>query len=369
MLKHYTTNCALVTLLILVGCGPLVETGVTSPTTTTTTETATTTTVVTSETAETAATATTTETGEEAPVDADKDGYTSDVDCDDTDGTINPGAKEICDGIDNDCTGAADEEWDEDGDGTAGCAGDCDDTNPYLSPNIPEICDGVDNNCDDVIDEGFDLDGDGQETCRGDCDDTNPDVYLGAEELCDGVDTDCDPLTVDDADLDADGFSLCDGDCDDLSADALPGGEEVCDGLDNDCNGSVDELPDCFGCSDIGGYSYCTADSNWSTAEAACVAFGGHLVSMNSPSINTSVSNTAWSIWGTSWWIGYSDTATEGTFVWSDGSPSGYTSWYGGEPNDYGTGEDCASTNYGDVGMWNDYTCGAALPFVCEYAP
>jgi hypothetical protein len=48
--------------------------------------------------------------------------------------------------------------------------------------------------------------------------------------------------------------------------------------------------------------------------------------------------------------------------------PSGYTSWYSAEPNDYG-GEDCASTNYGDVGMWNDYPCSTALPFICEYTP
>ena len=70
------------------------------------------------ETAATTTTSVTTETGEVAPIDADKDGYASDVDCDDTDSAIHPGAKEICDGIDNDCTGAADEEWDEDGDGT-----------------------------------------------------------------------------------------------------------------------------------------------------------------------------------------------------------------------------------------------------------
>jgi hypothetical protein len=44
-----------------------------------------------------------------APVDADGDGYTEDVDCDDADPTVNPGAWEDCaDNTDNDCDGAED---------------------------------------------------------------------------------------------------------------------------------------------------------------------------------------------------------------------------------------------------------------------
>lgn len=63
MTKNHTTHCALVSLLVLMGCGPEVETSVTStttPTTTTSTTTQSTTTVTTTETA----TVTTTETGQ-----------------------------------------------------------------------------------------------------------------------------------------------------------------------------------------------------------------------------------------------------------------------------------------------------------------
>ncbi|WP_342377765.1 putative metal-binding motif-containing protein [Myxococcus stipitatus] len=100
-----------------------------------------------------------------------------------------PGNVEVCDDIDNNCSGAADEAlamWvlyrDVDGDGVGGAettqrcgqvagystrGGDCDDGNRLIGPDAPEACDGIDNNCAAGIDEGFDMawyrdaDGDG----------------------------------------------------------------------------------------------------------------------------------------------------------------------------------------------------------------
>ena len=58
-------------------------------------------------------------------VDGDSDGYGSpgdrscpngpETDCNDADGTINPGAVDDCDGIDNDCDGLKDEDDPEEG--------------------------------------------------------------------------------------------------------------------------------------------------------------------------------------------------------------------------------------------------------------
>jgi hypothetical protein len=75
---------------------------------------------------------------------------------------------------------------------------DCDDTNATVSPGAPEICDGLDNDCDLATDEDYDADGDGHApigACDAgdDCDDGNPDVFPGAPELCnDTLDNDCD---------------------------------------------------------------------------------------------------------------------------------------------------------------------------------
>lgn len=169
-------------------------------------------------------------------------GYVSDAtDCNDTLANVNPGAAELCDGLDNNCDSELDNAptdgttyyFDEDGDGfgvatnsTVACAqpvgfsdngADCDDSTVLNNPDAPEVCDLEDNNCNELIDDGavdvqtwyYDGDGDGfgAETAvelacsapeeyvasAGDCDDTNPQMYPGASEMGnDGIDYNCD---------------------------------------------------------------------------------------------------------------------------------------------------------------------------------
>ncbi len=174
-------------------------------------------------------------------VDADGDGYLSDVDCNDADPAIHPGAAEVCNGVDDNCVGGIDEGFDQDGDGFTTCGGDCDDSNRAIHPGATEVCNGVDDNCVNGIDEGFDQDGDSYKTCDGDCDDTNPAVHPGAPEVCNGVDDNCVNGIDEGFDQDGDGSTTCGGDCDDANPAVHPGATEVCsNGIDDDCNNLID---------------------------------------------------------------------------------------------------------------------------------
>ncbi len=129
-------------------------------------------------------------------VDADGDGHTEDVDCDDGDASTYPGAAESCDGRDNDCDGSVPaSESDADADGHMLCEGDCDDGDASTYPGAAEICDGLDNDCDLLVPaDEVDADGDGFLECDDDCDDADDQVFPNAPEQCDATDWDCDGL-------------------------------------------------------------------------------------------------------------------------------------------------------------------------------
>ncbi len=238
-------------------------------------------------------------------------GYSErDGDCDDHDPTVHPEAEELCNGVDDNCDGVADdgteEIWyaDADGDGYGdpdswveacgapsghvAAGGDCDDTDANVHPGAEELCDLDDDDCDGRADLGEvslwyeDLDGDGygdpasaESTCDpepgwvqqgGDCEPTEAGIHPAAAETCNEVDDDCDGGTDEDFDLDGDGYleQSCadtlgmDVDCDDSDAEVHPGASEICDdGLDNDCDGAATR------CGLDGSYDLATAEGRF----------------------------------------------------------------------------------------------------------
>jgi hypothetical protein len=284
---------------------------------------------------------------------------------------VHPDGVETCNGRDEDCSGVDDDAPDRDGDGFAPCDAtpDCDDEDPDTFPGATERCDGRDDDCDGALLAGeVDDDADGVLICAGDCDDGDPEVRPGAAERCNGADDDCDPATRDRVDGDGDGITTCAGDCDDRRPQVSPSANEACTGLDDDCDGEVDEEGVCGACVGAvfgaGYHVYCPDWQTYADAELACVGLGLHLATIDDEAENVWVSDVAYSVAADWWWIGFDDLDAEGDFGWTSGAPVTFTSWGGGQP-DNSYDEDCATLLFSGYD-WNDLTCGAALPFVCE---
>lgn len=223
------------------------------------------------------------------PKDGDGDGVSWGQDCDDADAAVGAPTLVLWRDEDGDSFGgtvavavcAA-------GDGYSAVSGDCDDSLPTVHPGGSEVCDGMDNDCDGAIDNNPldpttvwpDTDGDGAgagtssigcpyngwSASNDDCDDGDASIHPGADEYCDGVDHDCDGSVNESSSVDApfwyldgdeDGygdpstmFQRCTsfsglvnlgGDCDDMEASINPSASEYCNSLDDDCDGTTDE--------------------------------------------------------------------------------------------------------------------------------
>lgn len=90
-------------------------------------------------------------------------------------------------------------------------------------------------------------------------------------------------------------------------------------------------------------------------AEAKAIELGGHLVAIDNLAEQDWILDTFNPSRNKNTWIGLSDTAVEGTFVWSNGQPVTFTYWGINEPNNSGGNEDYAYIDapHG-TDRWND---------------
>jgi hypothetical protein len=209
------------------------------------------------------------------------------TDCNDANGAIRPLASEVCNTIDDDCDGTADEGAttayyrDADGDGfgagtaTNACAAptgfvtnatDCDDTRASISPSGTEVCDATtrDEDCDSSANEGCACTDGTSRACGG----GSPvrGVCRAGTQLCI-----------------AGAWASCSGNID-------PGTlTESCNGLDDDCDGTTDEsllAASCYVDADSDGYGSGTAITSL-CADSARASVG------SCPSGYTNVGSTA----------------------------------------------------------------------------
>ncbi|RKG69114.1 hypothetical protein D7V80_09945 [Corallococcus sp. CA054B] len=201
------------------------------------------------------------------------EGFVEGIDCDDTRPGIHPAATEVCDGLDNNCDGAVDDNgcavWyrDADGDGYGNPSDtkqsgiqpqgyvatgtDCDDTRANVAPGKAEACDGLDNNCNAQVDEGVgstwyrDADGDGHgNSSQSTVACSQPSGYVSNAS-----------------------------DCNDTNGSIRPEAPEVCDGQDNNCNGQADEGVSALWYRDADGDGY----GNPGNSAAACGQPSGYV--------------------------------------------------------------------------------------------
>lgn len=229
----------------------------------------------------------------ELKIDNDQDGYVSDVDCNENDAAVHPGAAEECNNVDDDCNHMIDMvmrdcyslglddtslQYAPCRKGTQPCpAGTWGDCSGEVIPSL-ETCDGKDNDCngekDDKIppQEFYTQEPTNKEACppglmgcvngqlqkireetlpsSENCDnkDNNCDGSIDesvpfcgcsegrqpATEICNRIDDDCDEKIDEDL-VDATGRSTC------RCANGASPQQESCNGVDDDCNGNIDD--------------------------------------------------------------------------------------------------------------------------------
>ncbi|KAJ8362459.1 hypothetical protein AAFF_G00373850 [Aldrovandia affinis] len=96
-------------------------------------------------------------------------------------------------------------------------------------------------------------------------------------------------------------------------------------------------------------YYFSTERKNWQGSRSACLKQGADLVIIESEEEQDFISKHTRGNYA--YWIGLSDSETEGTWLWVDGTPlqEDKAFWKKGEPNNYNGAEDCAATQPGRI--------------------
>jgi hypothetical protein len=157
--------------------------------------------------------------------------------------------------------------------GYAASSSDCNDAQAAINPGAKEVCDFIDNDCDAQIDMAdANIDPASTKSFYRDLDHDN--FGAGTATVA------CNAPS---------GYVAASGDCNDNDIASYPGGKEICDGADNDCDGGVDgtvALPNrCTGLvgTYTGSYSHLTQEKLGTTVinSMSCSGTGSASLALN----------------------------------------------------------------------------------------
>ncbi|XP_063042610.1 C-type lectin domain family 4 member M-like [Engraulis encrasicolus] len=109
-------------------------------------------------------------------------------------------------------------------------------------------------------------------------------------------------------------------------------------------------------------YKINSAKKSWHASRDSCLKMGADLVVVNN------IDEQKFLLQYKRYWIGLSDTETEGVWTWVDGTELTTSFWRPGEPNNAGD-EDCAEISIDASSpsqAWNDVPCSQAKLYICE---
>ena len=109
----------------------------------------------------------------------------------------------------------------------------------------------------------------------------------------------------------------------------------------------------------VNGHEYQVVNAEgvtWIAASASAQASGWHLATIGSMAENDFVKSLLNSSLAdrSHFWLGATDGATEGTYLWVDGTPFSFANWWPGEPNNSGNEDYLAMDLRSGSWAWND---------------